>query len=175
MTGVDARIRRARLEDALRAGVLATQVFLDTYATEGIRQDIASEVLGGYSPEALARRIADPRREFHLAEQGDALIGFVDLLIDAPCPIPVDAPSSEMARLYVQRPFQRQGIGAMLLRHAESVATAARSRTLWLTAWAGNGQALSFYRAMGYHDAGRVEHVIEGRPYENRVFVKTLP
>ncbi|MDP9029793.1 MAG: GNAT family N-acetyltransferase, partial [Pseudomonadota bacterium] len=39
----DMLIRDARPEDALCVGVLGMQVFLDTYATEGIRDSIAAE------------------------------------------------------------------------------------------------------------------------------------
>ena len=45
--------RRGREGDALCVSVLATQVFLDTYAEGGIRPDLAREVLTGYSQEAF--------------------------------------------------------------------------------------------------------------------------
>jgi ribosomal protein S18 acetylase RimI-like enzyme len=43
---------------------------------------------------------------------------------------------------------------------------------VWLTAWVGNAAALRFYRAVGYDDVGTTHYVIEGKAYENRVFVK---
>ena len=45
-------IRRGRENDALCVSVLATQVFLETYAGGGIRPDLAREVLvtGGQKP-----------------------------------------------------------------------------------------------------------------------------
>ena len=51
-------------EDALCLGVLATQVFLDTYATNGIRSDLAREALSVYSQETFAARLADPNSRF---------------------------------------------------------------------------------------------------------------
>jgi ribosomal protein S18 acetylase RimI-like enzyme len=168
------QLRRAEAADALCLGALATQVFLDTYATEGIRRDLAREAINGYSPESFARLLSEANREFHLAEEDGALVGFVEIAFGRPCPVEVERPSSEVARLYVQQPFQRRGVGAALLRRAEALAAEAQCRTLWLTSWVGNSRALAFYRAMGYEDVGRTDHVIEGQAYENRVMAKPL-
>lgn len=48
------QLRPATQEDALCLSVLATQVFLDTYATTGIRPAIAKEVLHTFSVSAFA-------------------------------------------------------------------------------------------------------------------------
>jgi hypothetical protein len=70
--------RTATSSDALCLGVLATQVFLDTYATEGIRADLAREVLNNYSPEVFAARLADRSHALLLAERAGHLVGFAD-------------------------------------------------------------------------------------------------
>ena len=158
--------------DALCVGVLAMQVFLDTYATEGIRPDLAREALSCYSPEAFAPRLADRNVSFVLAEAAGHLIGFGELHHASACPAEPRA-HVELVRLYVQQPFQRQGIGAQLMKHAEQRARAAGADALWLSAWCGNERALAFYPAMGYDDVGPAEHVIEGRAYPNRLFLKS--
>jgi diamine N-acetyltransferase len=158
--------------DALCVGVLAMQVFLDTYATEGIRPDLAREALAGYSPEAFAPRLADRGVSFVLAESSGHLIGFAELHHASVCPADARA-HVELVRLYVQQPFQRQGIGAQLMKHAERRARAVGADALWLSAWCGNERALAFYPAMGYEDVGHAEHVIEGRAYPNRLFLKS--
>ncbi len=167
--------------DALVVGVLATQVFLDTYATEGIRPALAREVLAWCSPAAFAARLSHEAQTFILAERLDHLVGFAEVHLASPAPVAPRAPGApvahggdvELVRLYVQRPFQRRGIGTELVRRTERLATAAGKTALWLSAWAGNDRALAFYRALGYKDAGSVNHVIEGQAFENRVLVKS--
>jgi len=163
--------RTAAPDDALCIGVLATQVFLDTYAPQGIRPDLAREVLAGYSTELMAAHLADPRMRFVLAESDRHLVGFVEIALDRPCPVPSDT-TVEITRLYVQRNFHRRGIGQALSAHAERIALEHGQRAVWLTAWSGNAPALAFYPRRGYVDIGRTEYVIEGQSYENRVFVK---
>lgn len=71
-------VRTATPADALCIGVLATQVFLDTYATEGIRPDLAREVLAGYGTAAFESRLLDPQTSFVVAERNAHLIGFAE-------------------------------------------------------------------------------------------------
>ena len=78
--------RRATTEDALCLGVLATQVFLDTYAPQGIRPDLAREALACYSPEVMAAHLADPNVHFVLAESDGHLVAFLELALNRPSP-----------------------------------------------------------------------------------------
>ncbi|HZZ91004.1 MAG TPA: GNAT family N-acetyltransferase [Usitatibacter sp.] len=166
--------RSATSADALCLGVLATQVFLDTYATEGIRADLAREVLANYSVGAFAGRLADPSHNLLLAEREGHLIGFSDLVFGTACPVAVDVPAAEVDMLYVQLPFQGRGVGRMLLSRTEMLAREQGAAASWLSAWVGNTRALAFYAAMGYADMGAMNHVIEGQEYENRVLLKEL-
>lgn len=163
--------RKATADDALCIGVLATQVFLDTYAPNGIRPDLAREALACYAPEVMATHLANPNVHFVLAESDGHLVGFVELALDRSCPTP-GAASAEIVRLYVQRNFHRRGIGQALSARAERIAAEAGHSAVWLTAWAGNAPALAFYPRWGYADVGRTAYVIEGQAYENRIFVK---
>jgi len=159
--------------DAMCVGVLAMQVFLDTYATAGIRPDLAFEVTSVCSPEAFSRRLEDPARRFVLAEVDGHLVAFAEVALGSACPVPGGG-AVEIVRLYVQQGFQRRGIGTALSRHAESIAAAGGATSVWLTAWSGNAQALAFYCARGWRDVGATTYTIANRAYENRVLVKPV-
>jgi GNAT superfamily N-acetyltransferase len=167
--------RTAIAADALCLSVLATQVFLDTYATQGIRPAIAREVRQYFSEEAFAEILSHPRRHILLAEIDDHLVGFAQLTHDRTHErLPPEAPATELNRLYVQRPHLRKGIGKELLARAETLARAAGAEFLWITAWTGNAQALRFYEAQGYQDVGASVYTFEGDRYETRVLLKYL-
>jgi diamine N-acetyltransferase len=103
-----------------------------------------------------------------LATSGEHLVGFVDINFISRCPVS-EIIGAEVFRLYVQRPFMRQGIGHALMTIAESEIRARGLPSAWLTAWVGNDNALKFYKALGYRDVGTTEYIIEGKCYENRV------
>ena len=160
--------------DALCVSVLAVQVFLDTYATDGIRPDLAREALSTYSPEAFAERLADPARAFVLAERSGHLVAFAEVAFDSISPVQTAHDGAELVRLYVQSRFKRVGIGSALLAQAEKLACLRSAKCLWLTAWVGNAPALAFYAALHYTDLGATSYVLQGEAHENRIFAKPL-
>ena len=167
--------RRATPADLTALRALAMQVYLDTYATQGISESLAREVFAQFSAQALALRLADPAVEITVAERAGHLVGFLDMAASTASPCPVAAiQGAEVCRLYVQQPFQRAGVGRQLLRRAEDRAAGQGSPWLWLTAWSGNQRALVFYARMGYQDMGATQHWIDGVAHENRVLARWL-
>ncbi len=176
MTTADNAItfRPATPDDALCLGVLSTQVFLDTYATQGIRPDVAREALALHSVDAHAALLADPGVTILVAESAGWLVGFSQVRDGAGHAQVTSPAASELRRLYVQEPFTGRGIGRDLLRHAEKAAAARGADTLWLTAWEGNLRALQFYPRCGYDEIGKTVYTIEGVDYPNRLFGKRV-
>lgn len=80
--------RRASTADALTLSALATQVFLDTYATHGINDALAREVTTIYSAAVFERRLRDADIELLLATSGGYTVGFVDTALATRCPVP---------------------------------------------------------------------------------------
>jgi diamine N-acetyltransferase len=174
MSALPLLLRPAAPEDAVTIAALAMQVFLDTYATEGIRPDLAREAFAEYSAEAFAVRLGEPARGFLLAELGAGLLGFAELRLD-----PLSAPAgavvgAELVRLYVQPACQGRGIGKALLRAAEQSAAARGLEALWLSAWEGNHRASGFYAGNGYADIGATTYTFQGNTYANRVFARCV-
>ena len=167
-------LRPAHADDALCLSVLAMQVFLDTYASTGIRPALAREALSTYSEAAFRQALADPGTRLCVAEANAHLIGFAQLTLDTRQALLRGAAQAELLRLYVQEPFTRQGVGRRLLAQAETLARAAGAEQLWLTPWVHNRRALAFYAACGYQDHGLTQFQFEGESHDNRVLAKAL-
>ena len=165
--------RRATVEDALCLSVLASQVFLDTYATNGVDRDLAIEVTSVLSTKSFLKRIETETVEVFVADHGGYIVGFIDLDFESPCPEPAFK-GVEVLRLYVQPPFQRRNLGRALMTLAEERVQSAGHKAIWLTAWAGNLAARNFYLRLGFKDVGSTQYIIEGKEYENRILVKDL-
>ncbi len=170
----DILVREAHEGDTLCLHALATQVFLDTYATLGIREAIAREAEQEFSVAAFLGQLAAPTVRVLLAERTGHLVAFASVTLGATHGLVAKGPSAELSRLYVQSPFIRQGVGSLLLRHVEALASAAGASTLWLTAWVGNARALAFYASQGYEELGSTDHEFEHERVENRLFAKAL-
>jgi ribosomal protein S18 acetylase RimI-like enzyme len=170
----DIVVREAGESDALCLHALGTQVFLDTYAKEGIREAIAREAQQELSVTAFLEQLTAPRVRTLLAERSGFVVAFASVTLGATHPLVAKGPGAELSRLYVQSPFIRQGVGSLLLRHVEALARAGGASTLWLTAWVGNARALAFYASQGYEERGSTDHEFEGERFENRLFARDL-
>lgn len=168
------QLRPGTPQDDTTIAALAIQVYLDTYAIEGIRPDIAREALRDHSPQAYLARLHRAGSRFVLAEIGTGLVGFAEVDLTAEPGPDTGTDGAELVRLYVQPAFQRARVGSMLLAAAEDVARASKAPALWLTAWEGNQRARDFYAARGYADVGETFHVIEGQRFGNRVFRRSV-
>jgi diamine N-acetyltransferase len=167
-------LRAASQSDAVTVAALSVQVFLDTYATQGIRADLAREAFAEYSAEAFARRLDETDRAFILAEAGTGLLGYAEVLLSPLIAPAAQLSGAELVRLYVQPAAQRLGIGRALLEHTAQAVLAANIPAVWLTAWDGNANARAFYARMGYADVGATTYSFQGHTYANRVFAKHL-
>ena len=170
--------RRAQPGDALVLGVLATQVFLDTYAPAGIRATVAREVLSTFSTSALLHALADSAAHIEMAELQQHAVGFVHTVLGASqALVTAHAPGAvqaEVLRLYVQEPLTGRGIGKALLQAGEAAARRQGATAVWLTPWVHNHRARGFYAAQGYVDLGPTPFCFEGETHENRVLFKAL-
>jgi GNAT superfamily N-acetyltransferase len=173
-TSDDITFRPAVAADALCLGVLATQVFLDTYAPQGIRPAIARQVLAEYSVARYERLLADPGVTILVAERAGHLVGFSQVGNGIAHERVPEAAASELQRLYVHERFTGRGIGRDLLRHAEKAAAASGADTLWLTAYEGNARALQFYPRRGYEDLGATIFTLQGEDHPNRLYGKRI-
>lgn len=167
-------LRAATADDALCVSVLAMQVFLDTYATQGIRPTIAREVLAACSEEAVRNAMLDRDTHFIAAEHEGHMIGFAEVNLAATHHLAPSGFQSELRRLYVQEPFTRAAVGTRLLRRAEEFVASAGATVLWLTVWVHNHRARAFYAARGYDDRGSDTYTFEGESHGERLMAKRL-
>ncbi|MFZ6875245.1 GNAT family N-acetyltransferase [Undibacterium sp. Di27W] len=168
------QIRLATQADVLCLSVLATQVFLDTYATAGIRPAIAKEVLNSFSISAIAGLLEQHNTFFHVAERDGHLVGFSQITFGTRQELVTDTHPAELDRLYVQEPFTRMGLGGQLLHTAETSAARHGADVMWLTPWVHNNRALQFYARQAYTDIGSTHFFMDGEAHENRVLCKQL-
>lgn len=165
-------IREGVASDAERIAVLATQVWLHTYATDGIDTVIARYVLAELSVAPFVDLLAQNSITTLVAEIGENIVGYAVVDVDAKCPSANCA--VEVVSLYVQEHFAGKGIGSSLLAESRRVAVRrAGSSIIWLKVYAQNFPAIAFYRKHGFVKSGIAYFELGGEKHENHVLVST--
>jgi diamine N-acetyltransferase len=170
----NAIIRAGRVDDAACIAVLATQVWLHTYATKGISAEISHYTRNQLIPETYLSLLNDPLARLWVAELDGYLIGFMVVKFGVPCPVRSSA-SAELQTLYVQEHFVGQGVGRQLLWVAEEMARSQSDMPLWLTVNAENVRAVGFYEHHGYTQQGTSDFILGHQRHKNDVFIGHLP
>ncbi|MEN2427393.1 GNAT family N-acetyltransferase [Chromobacterium vaccinii] len=172
---MELEIRSARPGDAASLAALSIQVWLSTYAIDGIRQALADYVLTEFTPEKMTALIADPARQLLVMEKNSHLLGYAQLKLDEAC-AGCDGPSQEMERLYLVESHTGQGLGRRLMVAARQWAAAQPGQPrLWLRVWHGNERAIAFYRRIGMAVHGETHFELEGAKHLNYVMLDPAP
>ena len=165
----DLLIRRGARGDASCLSALSTQVWLHTYATEGIRPAIAQYVEEHLSPNAFALQLERLEFLFLVAEVDGNLVGYASGKAGAPCPVR-SAVTACLDKLYVSEHFHGVGIGRGLLsRLRAELVPLVGNDALWVAVNSGNLKAQRFYERQGLRDIGTTYFDLYGEKHENRV------
>lgn len=170
----DYRIEAAQDADACQLAMLGAQVFLDTYAPEGIWQALAVYCADAFTENSMLKRLRDEGRRISILRVGDGLVGYADLDLHARTALSQEPKQVELKQLYISRHFARRGLGSVLLRHVCEQARDSGARQLWLSAYYANRPALDFYAHHGFLDLGQNLFDLLGETHENRVLALSL-
>jgi diamine N-acetyltransferase len=95
-------IRKAEIGDANVLSVLATEVWLDTYAQQGVSPAFATHLLEEYSPAAFRHSLQAEGVDILVCSSGNFVLGYTKL-VTAPAPLDPTYGTAELATLYVGR------------------------------------------------------------------------
>ncbi len=149
-------IRAARADDLPELAALAARTWLDAFGATLAPENAAAEAGEGRSEERF--RAALTHRTILVAEQMDALVGYVEFDDD------------ELCRLYVETELQGHGIGRALLEAALAHPRLANAERVVLQVWDENTRAVRLYESVGFRRVGTKQFTIGDEVVEDAVF-----
>ena len=156
-------IRDAEISDCQNLASLSIQVWLDTYALEGVKSSFSSYIWDSFTQQEFEEKLNSTRYKMFVAEQGEYLLGYI--MLDFNSFHKDESNGFEIARLYVSRHFKGQGIGKSLLNEM-AVKCGKKS---WLAAYIGNAEAINFYKYLGFNDIDEAIFILDDERVENRI------
>lgn len=167
-------IRGAKPSDLKNLAVLLQQVWISTYATEGILEEFSSYVLSEYSLENVRNSIEDRNKRILMATINDCVVGCAVALLTPQSPASNVESGLEISTLYVLESFQGKGIGKKLLTECEREVKRLGFSRMWLTVYYGNEKAITFYTSQGFTRIGEMDFVLGEQKYKNYIMLKII-
>nr|WP_256261106.1 GNAT family N-acetyltransferase [Shewanella sp. NIFS-20-20] len=155
-------------KDCENLAALSIQVWLDTYATQGVNTAISQYALSTSTHNHFSDLLKQPAINTFIYEEDDHLVGFVTINLASRFN-DNDAFGYEIATLYVSRDFQGKGIGRTLLDHVSRL----YGRDYWLSVWVQNQGALQFYARLGLLEVGKTQFELDGEAHQNLILSPT--
>ncbi len=156
-------IRKATQDDCVNLAVLSLQVWLHTYANQGIRTKISNYVLSTYTENYYQDLLNKPDCPIWVYIKDEHLVGFIS--VDLSSDFGESLSGYEVTTLYVSEHFHGQGIGKKLLEKVKCQ----YGTPLWLSTWIENEKAIKFYRKEGFEIIGELNFDLDGEEHENHV------
>lgn len=108
-----------------------------------------------FNPKKLLSELSNSSSRFYFLFVDGELAGYLKTN-DASSQTDINDPDSlEIERLYVRKAFKGRGYGSLLMEFALRKALEMKKRFVWLGVWEKNDAAISFYRRMGFEEAGK--------------------
>lgn len=152
-------LRAARPSDAAALAEFGARTFHDTFAADNRPEDMAAYMAQAYTPEALARELADPWIVTVVAEADGRLAAYAQVGRGHAPSCVAGAEPAELRRFYVDAGWHGTGLAAALMAEAVRAAAHLGGRTFWLGVWEHNPRAIRFYQKHGFADVG--SHVFQ--------------
>jgi diamine N-acetyltransferase len=168
-------LRRAQPGDVPALAALKLATFRETFL-EGFRipyppADLARFEADMYSPEKVAREIADAKHATWVCESTDgALLAYAHC---GPCKLPhpdVTALSGELYQIYIRKSAQGLGLGRQLLHLSLDWIALTYPGPAWLGVWSGNDKAQAFYGARGFRKVGDYHFMVGDHRDEEYIY-----
>ncbi len=159
-------IREMDKTDIKNLVALSIQVWLHTYATDGIRIEISNYVLDTFTQNNFKLALDSAEEKIFVAVVDDNLLGYIRIDLAAHCK---ESTGYELVTFYVQEHFQNKGVGKALLNFVWQI----YGSNCWLSTWINNSPAILFYEHLGFKKEGYTYFDLDGEKHKNHILVKS--
>jgi ribosomal protein S18 acetylase RimI-like enzyme len=167
--------RIANGADATALAEFMSRNFLATYGHCSTPANITATVDKHYGIAAQERQIADPGRVNLLLEIDGEIAGHAQLRFDSTPPEEVEPlPAGEIARFYIDTAYHGRGLAQAMMAKSREIAAGRGARSLWLSVWQEQPQAIRFYEKEGFRIAGKLVFEVGDDPKDDWLMLATL-
>jgi ribosomal protein S18 acetylase RimI-like enzyme len=167
--------RMAEAADAAALAEFMSRNFLAAYGHCSTPANIQATIAKHYGLVAQQRQIADGRYANLVMEQDGLLAGHAQLRFGGAPPEAVEpSPGAEIGRFYVDTAFHGQGLAQRMMAKVREIARARDARSLYLSVWQQQPQAIRFYEKEGFRIAGTLVFEVGDDPKDDWLMVAPL-
>ncbi len=129
---------------------ISIETFKDTFASENTKENMNTYINNAFSKDKLAMEINNQYSQFYFLYCNDTVAGYLKINVDISQTEDMGNDCLEIERIYIRKPYQKLGLGKLLLEKALITAAEWNKNKVWLGVWEKNLNAISFYQKNGF-------------------------
>jgi len=165
----------AEAADAAKLGDFMARNFRAAYGHCSTPENIQAAIREHYGEAAQLRQIEDPSRWNLIALHDDEWAGHAQLKSGGAVPDGVNMlPAVELSRFYVDTTFHGRSVAQAIMEKVKAKARELGARSIFLSVWQEQPQAIRFYTKEGFTIAGTLVFVVGDDPKDDWLMVHAL-
>lgn len=133
---------------------ISKQTFLDTFYSDGDRENMNTYLNTAFSYETLKNELLNPNSFFYMAYSQKTVLGYLKVNVSSAQTEELGEDHLEIQRIYVDRPYHGKKVGDKLIQQALELAKELGKKHIWLGVWEENNRAVNFYKKYGFEPFG---------------------
>jgi diamine N-acetyltransferase len=142
----------ATIQDVEALCQIGAKTFVETYGEQNTPENLQNYLEEKFNKKQISDEIQTDETVFLLVELNSETIGYAKMRVNlAENP---DPKSLEIERIYIEKAFHGQKMGAILMQKCIDVSREKGYQSLWLGVWEYNPKAINFYKKWGFEIYG---------------------
>ena len=147
-------IKKATLKNASLLSKLSIAAFIPAHGHSAPKEVVDAYIAANFSEENFRKELSNPKFQYHILYYKEKIAGFSKVIFNQKNEHVVDKNTTKMERLYLLQEFYNLGLGKELLNFNSTLAKENKQAGIWLFVWIENSKAITFYKKMGFKEAG---------------------
>ncbi|MCK5836155.1 MAG: GNAT family N-acetyltransferase [Desulfobacula sp.] len=171
---MDFEIRSCLKIDFDKLQSISYETYDETFRPMNSQDTMDKYLEKSFNKNKLQAELNDTNCQFYFLYLHDDLAGYLKIN-EAQAQTDINDPKSiELERIYIKKAFKGRGLGGELMNYALQLAGDMTKDYLWLGVWEKNLNAISFYKKMGFSEAGQHSFKMGDELQNDLIMKKTI-
>lgn len=167
-------IKKCTFEDLNQLQKISYETFYETFKDQNSPENMEAYLERAFNLKQLENELSNIFSQFFFVYLNNEVAGYLKVNTNDAQSEKMDDESLEIERIYIQKKFQKHGLGKVLLNKAIEIAKESNKNKIWLGVWEKNENAIAFYKKMEFVQTGTHSFYMGDEEQLDFIMTKTL-
>ena len=167
-------INECTIEDVHTLQEISYNTFYETFSHMNSEKNMKTYLEKAFNTKRLEKEVLTPFSKFYFLYWDEKLAGYLKINVNEAQTEEMGKEALEIERIYINKEFQKKGLGKFLLNKGIELAKDQGKKNVWLGVWENNLGAIQFYQKMGFVKTGAHSFYMGDEQQTDFIMMKTI-